>query len=400
VALLDQAAGFRRDFADFSPTVYLDCAYQGPFPLATIERVHQSCQSKAHPERLTEQDYFDLPESVRAHLARIVGADKREIALTNSATQGIGIAAGGLNLQAGDEVLVASTNFPSNLFTWLHLRRRGVKVTVIRPVDQVLRFEDVATAFSSNTRVLALDWVSYSTGVRIDLAAFGELAHRHGALFVVDGTQGVGALTIKVGELPVDVLVVAAYKWLLGPYGTGFVYLDWRVQDLLELHVVNWATAEGSENFESLPIEELTLPREARIFDVPGTASFLNLHGLEASLAYVERVGAATVTRHCQRLLRRLASGLRDRGFELSAASTLEHESTILAFRAGSLAATTRVHTLLRRRHVAVSLRQGMIRVSPYLYNDEDDIDYLLSVLDETPSVPVSAGLSAQPGEE
>jgi selenocysteine lyase/cysteine desulfurase len=240
----------------------------------------------------------------------------------------------------------------------------------------------VAAALSPRTRVVALDWVGYATGVRSDLAVLGELAHRHGALFVVDGTQGVGALDLDLHGLPVDVLAVAAYKWLLGPYDTGFAYLSWKVQDQLDLQVVNWMSAEGSQNFDSLPVVDLTLPHEARIFDAPGTANFLNLHGLDASLEYVERAGVRRVTQHCCRLLDRLIEGLRSRGYVLSAAAQPERRSTIVAFGAGSLEATEKLHQRLVDSHIAVSLRHGMIRVSPYLYNDETDIDALAAALD------------------
>lgn len=372
-------ANYRQDFPDFAPTVYLNCAYQGPFPRATVARIHDAIELKCHPERITEPDYFDPPDHVRARLARLIGAAPEEIALTNSATQGVGIAAAGLEFHAGDEVVVASTNFPSNLFSWLHLRRQGVRVAVVPPREGFIHLEDVAGALSSQTRVLALDWVSYTTGVRIDLAAFGELAHRYGALFVVDGTQGVGAIELNVHDLPVDVMAVAGYKWLLGPYGTGFAYVGSAVQDRLELRVVNWSATEGADEFDALPIDAVTLPHAARIFDVPETANFLNLYALEASLEYVERVGVPTVYRHCARLLDRLGEGLRSRGLALSAAAAPERRSAILGFQAASLEATAAIHARLEREHISVSLRQGMIRVSPYLYNDEADIDRLLA---------------------
>lgn len=371
---------YRQDFPDFSPTTYLDCAYQGPFPRATVDRIQQAIELKCHPERLAAHEYFELPERVRTRLARLVGADPAEIALTNSATQGIGVVAAGLGFSAGDEVVIASDNFPANLFTWLHLRRLGVRVQVIKPRSGRVQVDDVAAALTPRTRVLALDWVGYTTGVRADLIALGDLVHLEGGIFVVDGTQGVGALELIVHNLPVDVLAVAAYKWLLGPYGTGFVYLRGEIQDRLDLQVVNWISVEGSEDFDALPTEQFTLPKAARIFDVPATANFLNLFGLEASLEFVERVGVRTVTEHCTRLLDRLADGLRQRGYRLSSAAEPERRSTILGFQMDSLEATSKLHQKLRENHVAVSLRHGMIRVSPYLYNNEADIDWLLEI--------------------
>jgi len=372
---------FAQEFFSFVPTIYLNCAYHGPFPRATVERIRQAIELKCNPVRMESHHFFDVTESVRKRLANLVGADPSEIALTNSATQGIGIVATGLGLKAGDEVVIASNNFPSNLFTWLHLRRLDVGVKVVRPVDGYLRVEDVAAAFTPRTRILALDWVSYTTGVRIDLAALGELAHRHGSLFVVDGTQGVGALELNTHQLPVDVLTVAAYKWLLGPYSTGFVYLSPEVQDRLDLPVVNWLTVEGSEEFDSLPTDQFTLPRTAEVFDVPATANFLNLYALDASLEFVQRAGVRTVNEHCTRLLDRLADGVRRRRLRLSAAAAPERRSTILCFQAESPEATRHLFDRLSAQHVAVSLRHGMIRVSPYLYNNEADIDGLLDII-------------------
>ena len=374
---------YRQHFPDFAPTIYLDCAYQGPFPRTTVARLQEAIELKCHPERLEAPEYFRLPERVRGRLANLVGADPSEIALTNSATQGIGIVAAGLGLAAGDEVVIASRNFPANLFTWLHLRRLGVRVQVLRPAGERVRVGDVVRALTPRTRVLALDWVSYTSGARLDLATFGELVHRQGGIFVVDGTQGVGALEIDVRQLPVDVLAVAAYKWLLGPYGTGFVFLRAEVQDRLELPVVNWMSVEGSEDFDALPTEEFTLPRAARIFDVPETSNFLNLYALEASLEFIERAGVRTVSEHCARLLDRLAEGLESKGYRLMDWADAEQHSTILGFSADSLEATAKLHQKLRANNVAVSLRHGTIRVSPYLYNTEADIDRLLGVVGE-----------------
>jgi selenocysteine lyase/cysteine desulfurase len=175
-------------------------------------------------------------------------------------------------------------------------------------------------------------------------------------------------------------MAVAAYKWLLGPYGTGFVYLSRAVQERLDLQVVNWYAVEGSEDFDALPMDHFSLPRAAHIFDAGETATFINLYGLEASLEFIEAATVRSVTEHCDRLLDRLAEGLRRRGYRLSSAAQPAHRSTILGFQSESLEATASLHQKLRANHIAVSIRHGMIRVSPYLYNNQADIDQLLEV--------------------
>lgn len=372
---------YRSEFPQFTSGVYLDMAHQGPFPRTAVARLQQAIELKCHPERLAAPEYFDLPNRVRARLAALVGADSPEIALTNSATQGIGAVATGLGLKAGDEVVIAAANFPSNLFTWLHLRRLGVTVHVLKPARGEVTPEDLAAALSPRTRVVALDWVNYSTGYRIDLSAFGERVHKAGALFVVDGTQGVGALPLDVHALPVDALAVAAYKWLMGPYGTGFAFLRRTLLERLDVPVVTWSSVEGAENFDALPTDQFTLAQGARVFDVPETANFLNMYALEASLEFLERATVVAVTEHCLGLLNLLAEELRRMGYALSGAARAGHASTILGFQASSLDATQQVYEKLRAHQVAVSLRQGMIRVSPYLYNSEADIRRLLDVV-------------------
>lgn len=371
---------YRKHFADFGGTTYLNCAYQGVFPLTAVARSHEAIDMKCHPERMEPAEYFGLPERVRSHLAAILGCDEREIALTSGATQGIGVLASGLDLGPGDEVLVAADNFPANLFTWLHMRRKGVQVRLLRNGDAPLRPDDVAKAFTSNTKILALDWVNYSTGRRIDLAAMGSLARERGALFVVDGTQGVGALELNVHELPVDVLAVAAYKWLLGPYGTGFVYVREEVLNRLDLKVVNWMSVDGAEDFDALPIDDFRLAEAARIFDVPETANFLNLSAMEASLEFVRGVGPSAIAGHSMNLLDHAAEELQKLGYTLANDDRPQLPSPLLCFRCQTPEATDKLYEKLKARHIEVSLRHHRIRISPYLYNNKEDIDRLLAM--------------------
>ena len=371
---------YRTQFADFGETTYLNCAYQGVFPLSAVARAHEAVDLKCHPERIDPAEYFDLPQRVRNHLAAIIGSDEGEIALTSGATQGIGVVAAGLEFKPGDEVIVAASNFPCNFFSWIHLRRHGVRVKVLRNEAGPLQVDDVARAFTSNTKLLALDWVDYSSGRRIDLAAIGGLVHERGAVFVVDGTQGVGALELDVHALPVDVLAVAAYKWLLGPYGTGFVYIREEFLDRLDLKVVNWTSVDGADNFDALPVDNFVLPHEARVFDMPGTANFLNLSTLEASLEFVRGVGTGAVSRHCGGLLDILAEGLKRRGYRLANHDRSRLPSPILSFQCKTDDATDRLYQQLKARQIEVSLRHRWIRVSPYLYNGKEDIERLLQI--------------------
>ncbi len=372
---------YRKDFADFGETTFLDCATQGPFPHTTALRVREAIELKCHPYRLESQEYFALPRRVRTLLARLIGAQPEEIALTNSATHGLSVVANGLGLGPGDEVVTTAVNFPANLLTWLHLRNRGVEVKVLNPERGFPTPEEIAAALTSRTRVVALDYVSFRNGCKIDIEAISEARAGRDTLLVVDATQAVGALPINVDSFPVDAFACAGYKWLLGPYGAGFAFLRRSIQDRLSPTVLNWMSVKGASRFHKLPGEDFTPARDASRFDVPETANFLNLYALESSLEFLHRVGVENIMRHCFGLLDRLREALASRGFQLNASAEPAHRSTILTFRASSEEDTARMHQKLSDQQVIVSLREGWIRVSPHLYNSEEDMDRLIDAL-------------------
>ena len=372
---------YRKDFADFGETTFLDCATQGPFPLRTAQRVREAIELKCHPYRLESQEYFDLPQRVRTLLARLVGAEPEEISLTNSSTYGLSVVANGLDLGPGDEVVVTAVNFPANLLTWLHLRNRGVEVRVLNPERGFPTPEEVTAALTPRTRVVALDYVSFRNGCKIDLEAIRKQMRETKALLVVDATQAIGALPLSVDSFPADAFSCAGYKWLLGPYGVGFAFFRRSIQDRLSTKVLNWMSVEGASKFHRLPGENFTPARDASRFDVPETASFLNLYALEASLEFLHQVGVETIMRHCFGLLEGLREALVSQGFQLNASAEPAQRSTILTFRAPSGGDTERLYQKLRDQLVIVSLREGWIRVSPHLYNSEDDMDRLMDAL-------------------
>ncbi len=372
---------YRKDFADFGDITFLDCATQGPFPLCTAKRALEAIELKSRPYQLKSSEYFDLPRRVRGLLAQLIGAQPEEIALTNSSTHGLNIIANGLRLGPGDEVVTTSVNFPANLLPWIHLRERGVEVKVLNPKRGFPTPEEIGAVLTHRTRVVALDYVSFRNGCKIDIATIQKQVQESKSLLVVDATQAVGAIPLNVNSFLVDAFSCAAYKWLLGPYGTGFAFLRRNIQDSLTTTSVNWMSVEGADKFHELPGENFIPSKDARRFDVPETANFLNLYALESSLEYIHRVGVEKVSGHCFNLLDRLAKTLASRGFVLNSSTEPAHRSTILTFRTPLAEDTPLLYQKLLGKQIVVSLREGWIRVSPNLYNSEDDIDRLISAL-------------------
>jgi selenocysteine lyase/cysteine desulfurase len=371
----------RDDFFDFDGWAYLNCAYQGPLPRVTAAAIEEALELKRRPYGIRERLIVELPNQVRLLAAQLIGAEPDEIAIGTGATHGLNLAAAGLPLDGGTEVLLAPGEFPSNLFPWrYHAERRGYAVRFVEIQGDHPEVDDYARAASRHTRAIAVALVGYSTGYRMDLPALSRLCKQRGWYLVVDACQAVGSVAFSVADFEPDILATGGYKWLLSPYGTGFTYVRKGLIEELQVPVVNWMGLESAEDFNALSRQTLSFAASARRFDVPETASFLNLFGLKRSLQYLLDVGVEVVEQHHRLLLDRLTAGLPE-GFRLASDPDPEHRSGIVFLAGKDTEATAAAHRRLREALVHTSLRENRIRVSPNIYNDESDIDRLLERL-------------------
>ncbi len=368
------------DFADFGGVTYLNCAFQGPMPLVAAAAAEEALELKKTPQLIRDEDYFAYPEAYRQAVADLIGCRSRDVAVADSATHGIMLLVQGLDWSPGDEVVLPRGEFPANRFPWLSLERRGVVVREVPVGPGRDGLERLEAAITPRTRVVAASWVAYSTGLRLDIGALRELCRERGALFVIDGTQGVGGLRFRLSETPCDLLACAGYKWLLGPYGLGFAYVAPQLGERLEPANVNWFAIEGARDFNRLSECELNLVPGASRFDINETANFTNIAAGVAALRYLERVGVDTVEHHVASLLRRLVAGLPP-GFRDAGCDGGEPRSNILCISGPDPEATERASEALAAERVFVSRREGTIRISPHLFNSEDQIDRVLDIL-------------------
>jgi selenocysteine lyase/cysteine desulfurase len=380
----EKAVDWREEFVGMDERVFLDCANQGPFPRVTIQAVEQALELKKYPERLKPQDYLDLPQQTRTALAKLIGAEPGEIALTNGASDGINAVANGLEWKAGDEIVLPAREFPANYFPWKHQEAQGVRVREVEPVDgRFVTADDLIAALTEKTRLVAASYVGYTTSNRLDLARVGEACRARGIPLVVDASQAVGALDFTAEELRCDFLAVAGYKWLFGPYGTGFFYARQEWQERLRVRDVRWLAVEGAENFNQLPRQGWRLVPDARRWDATEVSNWLNLSAVKASAEFLLRVGVRTIEEHTRRLCDHLVERLpRDRCLLRSPAEA-ERRGPYVCVAARTAEKTRALWETLRQRKIFVSLRGDALRVAPNIYNRESDIDRLLAVLAE-----------------
>ena len=373
---------WREEFFDFEDVTYLNVATQAPLPRVAAKALQAAAEWKKMPHRIPDDTYFGLPNRVRALYARLINAAPEEIALGAGATSGLMAVAHGIDWRPDDEVLLVAGEFPSHFSVFLPLAEAGrLKVKIVQPAGRFLAAEDFLPHIGPRTRLVSTSLVRFNDAVRIDAARLAEACHAAGAHLLLDASQAVGAVPMDVRALGADFIVASAYKWLLGPFGTGFFWIRADLIEQLRPAPFYWMAARGLEDFHAMGQGKWTPAPGARRWDSPETASFFNLAALEASLEFVLRAGAENVWQHNDRLVRQLIELLpRDRCILASPADSAAR-GPYVCIAGRSPEKTQELYQKLGAANIVVGLREGAVRIAPYLYNSERDMDRVLAAL-------------------
>jgi cysteine desulfurase/selenocysteine lyase len=375
------AVDYRSEFADFGSVSYMDVAYQGPLPLAAARAAQEALEWKKLPHLMPEGVYFDLPDRVREKIARLIGADPNQIAITAGASGGMAAVATGIDWKPGDEVLIARGEFPSHFSSWLPLELAGrLRMKVFAPKGRFVSADDYIQHIGPRTRLVSASLVRFDDGARLDASRVAKACHAARAALLLDMSQCAGALPLDIGELGADFAVSSGYKWLLGPYGTGFFWIANEWIERLQLGSLYFMALEGARNFSSLPMENLRPVAGARRWDSPETASFTNLSALDASLDLILKVGVDAIARYNDLLVKEMIDRLPRETYVLASPAESERRGPYVCFAGRSPGETVKLFGKLRDAGVIVSLRENALRVSPYLYNSSDDISRLIKI--------------------
>ena len=372
---------WRNEWFEFDDVAYLNAAGQAPLPRVSVRAVQNALEWKKYPHQLPDAIYFELPDRVRAAAAQLINGQPEEVALTTGASGGLAAVAHGLAWKPEDEVLIAHGEFPAHQSTWMPLAAAGrLRVEVVAPHGRFLTAEDFLGRIGPRTRLVSTSLVRFDDGGRLDATRLAEACHAVGAYLLLDVSQCVGAMPLDVHSLGADFVVAAGYKWLLGPYGTGFFWARGDLIEQLRVGPFYWMALEGASEFHSLSFRQWKLARGARRWDSPETASFFNLAAMEASLEFLLRVGVETVWQHNRRLIGEMLERLPLDRCVLASPRDPAARGPFACIAARSPEKTAALYQRLRAANVIVSLREGALRVAPHLYNTERDLDRLLAV--------------------
>ena len=378
-ATIDTAALRRNEFPWADETTYLNHASIGPLPERTRLELDAFNRRRAMPFQLPDRDLFATLTESRRLLAGLIGATPEEIALTVNTSFGLGVVARALPLRAGDVVLVSDREFPANVYPWLRLRETGIEVELVPTAasgwpDEARLLERLE---DPRVRALAVSLVQFSNGYQVDLAALSAATRRTGAYLVVDAIQAVGQLPVDLRRTPVDVLACGGQKWLLSPWGSGFVYVRRDLIRELRPPVTGWMAFEGTDDFTRLTSYSDTLRADARRFELI-TLPYQDFAGFNASLGLVLELGVERIQAHLQRLHAPILAWASRTGTAV-ASPTGPHGSGILCLAPPDVGSAYR---RLKAARIICSLREGAIRLSPHGYNTVEEMERLVAVLE------------------
>ena len=380
-ALASEDALRRALFPVTGEYAYLNHAGVGPGAAPSVWATREALDALARRGSL-EMDGCQPEVEARQRFARLINVAPETIAFTKNVSDSFMTIAQGLEWRAGDNVVTIACEFPANVYPWLNLAEQGVETRFAPVVDGRAPLEGIAALIDERTRLVAVSFVEFGTGMRNDVGAIARLAHGAGAFCAVDGIQGLGALRFDATATEVDFLGSGSAKWLLSPAHLGLLYVRPSVLSNLRVARRGWRSVAAPFDFFTYdqPLREDAGRLEG------GSNNWIGQVMLGAALDLLEAAGADGIEARALSLAQTLRVGLIERGYRVTSPLATEERSQIVTIGWGperdDAAATAIVERLAAEAQVVISARSGQLRISPHFYNTEDDIQRLLEHLD------------------
>ncbi len=372
-----------KDFPTTKRVDYLNAASIGLVPNPVIERSTEieTEIAKGGTLALDEEKETLIYDGLREEGSKLFSCDSTDIAIFNSTTEALNSFAWSLDLKDDGKVISTGVEFPSVTYPWLRIaRKENINVKLITAENWRIPINVILNEIDENTKVVVLSHVEYLTGQKFDddeIKKIAKQVHEIGGLLIVDGIQAAGYLPINVKELNVDIYIAGSYKWLLAPFGTAIAYVSKDLCDELDPALVGWRSRENMWDFDAL---DLSYASTARKFEYSSSAYSVKL-GLAESIKYLRNIGIKNIYDHNKKLVDILAEQLNSIK-NIDIITPPEDRCSILTFEPTDKDSSAIAQALRKlEKPVEFSLRLGMIRVSPHIYNTENDILYFVGHL-------------------
>jgi cysteine desulfurase / selenocysteine lyase len=378
MTLLPNVEALRSEFSMTDKWAYLDHAALGPFPARTVKALEEYARGWASPADFDNSFGDQVITDVREGIAALAGADASMVAFTSSLAEGMNLLLNGIDWNPGENVVMPVNEFPSVVYPALNLQHRGVSVKMVeKDAEGRTDYGKLEAAIDDKTRAVAISHIEFADGFKNDLKALGDICKSKGVELFVDATQSLGAQPIDVDATGVTAISAHCYKWLMASFGIAPVVFSQGSHERIRPTYAGRNSVVG--NWED-PEFKLEYRPDAGRFQTGGM-NIMGLTALRASLTMVQEVGPSSSRAHTNALIDRLAAGVGDSGYSIVSSMDPTYRSQIVTITSGNLERDNEVVTELVSRNVQVTMRPKGIRVSPYFYNTNEDIDRLLEAL-------------------
>jgi cysteine desulfurase / selenocysteine lyase len=390
----------RREFPALQQQVFLDSACVSLAPQRAIEKLRAfldiaaSCPSGSATQHHVDMDA--MRNAARRPLARLINADERDIALVESTTHGLNLVTNAIPLKPGDRVVLCDLEFLEVALPWIQKREEiGIEIHVVPNRNGQVLIEDLEAAITARTRILAISSVQWNNGFRCDLDAVSRLCRDRGLFLIVDAVQQIGAIPFDVAKTPVDAVACGGHKWLMAPFGCGFLYLSPQFRGKVKPPLAGYLSVAEPEDGWGLyfgtpsitPVSDYKIVDAARRWENGGTANYLGAIGLAESVALINDFGIENVGAHILSLTDHLIDALQRQNIRVVTPLERRHRSGIVTFTLSDAQENVALIDFLQRHKVLVSLRYtsdvGGVRVACHLFNNREDIDRLAELTGE-----------------
>lgn len=366
---------FRSLFAHIDRgETYLNHAAISPLPTSTASAIkNYLCDREGGPIENYES-WMEIIKHTRSLTGQLINApDPGQISFMGNTSDAISAVAEGFAWKTGDEIILNTAEFPANVQPFRILERKGVRLIFAKPDENgYITPQILGKLISPRTKMLSVSAVQYLSGFRADLDAIGELCRNHDIFFVVDGIQGLGAVTIDVQRSKIDALAAGAHKWLMSPMGTGFLYLSDHLSSRLKPSKTGWLSVENAWELSNYEQDWLPLSKHLET----GTYNVTGIIGLNESLKMLLDIGISTIEYN----IHALSEYIIDKVSAVPEADLLtpvqkKHRSGIVSFMVSNHCEPEQIIKKLKKEKITISAREGYYRMSPHFYNTKEEID-------------------------
>ncbi|HET9659429.1 MAG TPA: aminotransferase class V-fold PLP-dependent enzyme [Thermomicrobiales bacterium] len=367
------------EFAAVADLAYLDHASDSPAPERTRRVIVERAELLANPlaQVRNREDYL---ADANRFLGELLNTTPDRFAYLTNAADATAAIANGIGWQPGDNVVLVQGEYPSFVLPWTRLARYGVDARFATPNGIETDLEAIDAVIDDQTRAVVISHVDFNSGYRNDLATIGLLAHAHGALFVVDASQSLGAIPVDVTAWGIDALVCVGYKWLMGPHGISVLYISESAQDQIV------PTSPGRYSVRSgWPFPNYDLDwADSAIRYQGGALNWIGVCALAESIGLHAEVGSDVIARRVIELTDLLIDKLDTLPVEITSSRDLQHRSSYLTFTLGSIERDDTLVDAGKAANVLFGRRGGGVRVGTHFWNDETDLDRLTALVEQS----------------